>query len=125
MFEQDYVMRMIHEMVRAALKFLFDIDSVSPTEELLKDEAEKENFEKLLDMADKGLFDKAKTTLENFADRSDTDALKIGLLYYSRINEFDDDFLDKNDYSRDEIEKDIHTLLDKYNLGGLIPHTAE
>lgn len=37
MFEQDYVMRLIKEMVRAILKLLFNIDTHSPSENLLKD----------------------------------------------------------------------------------------
>jgi hypothetical protein len=40
-FEQDYVMRLIKEMVRAILKLLFNIDTDSPTTELLEDSEEK------------------------------------------------------------------------------------
>ena len=42
MFEQDYVMRLIKEMVRAILKLLFNIDTESPTIELLENKEEKE-----------------------------------------------------------------------------------
>ena len=34
MFEQDYVMRYIKEMVRAILKLLFNIDTESPSSEI-------------------------------------------------------------------------------------------
>ena len=40
MFEQDYVMRLIKEMVRAILKLLFNIDTDSPSAELLEDAKE-------------------------------------------------------------------------------------
>lgn len=42
MFEQDYVMRLIKEMVRAILKLLFNIETESPTAELLENKEEKE-----------------------------------------------------------------------------------
>ena len=42
MVERDYIMRLIREMVRAILKLFFNIDSESPTEELLAGEEEKQ-----------------------------------------------------------------------------------
>ena len=35
-FEQDYVMRLIKEMIRTILKLLLNIDTESPTVELLE-----------------------------------------------------------------------------------------
>ena len=37
MFEEDYVMRIIKEAVRALLKLLFGIDTTNPSVELLED----------------------------------------------------------------------------------------
>lgn len=54
MFEQDYVMRLIKEMVRAILKLLFNVDTESQTVELLENKEEKEILENLLDMVDTG-----------------------------------------------------------------------
>ena len=53
-FEQDYVMRHIKEMVRAILKLLFNINTETPTVELLENKEEKETLENLLDMIDNG-----------------------------------------------------------------------
>lgn len=44
MFEQDYVMRLIKEMVRAILKLLFNIDTDSPSAELLEDAKEQQTL---------------------------------------------------------------------------------
>ena len=60
MFEQDYVMRLIKEMVRAILKLLFNIDTASPSAELLKDEEEQQTLDELLDMVDNGLINEAE-----------------------------------------------------------------
>ena len=42
MFEQDYIMRQIKELVRALLKLLFHLDTDSPTLELLEQSKERE-----------------------------------------------------------------------------------
>lgn len=49
MFEQDYIMRMIKEMVRAILKLLFNIDAGAPAAELLKDSEDAQTLDELLD----------------------------------------------------------------------------
>lgn len=54
MFEQDYIMRLIKEMIRMALKLLFHIDTDSPTAELLEEKAEKGTLDRLLDLVDSG-----------------------------------------------------------------------
>lgn len=50
MFEQDYIMRMIKEMVRAILKLLFNIDTDAPAAELLKGLEDAQTLDELLDM---------------------------------------------------------------------------
>ena len=52
MFEQDYVMRLIKEMVRAILKLLFQMDTQSPTAELLENEEENEQTDDYLEAND-------------------------------------------------------------------------
>lgn len=34
MLEEDYIMRLIKEMIRAIIKVVFNVDTESPTEEL-------------------------------------------------------------------------------------------
>lgn len=63
MFEQDYVMRIIKEMVRAILKLLFNIDTDSPSTELLEDEKEQQKLDALLDMVDAGSINEAENII--------------------------------------------------------------
>ena len=60
MFEQDYIMRVIKEMIRAILKLLFSIDTDSPTMELLSEKEQVETTEKLLEMVDGGIIYEAE-----------------------------------------------------------------
>lgn len=54
MFEQDYIIRLIKEMIRALLKLLFNIDAENPIENLLEDKESKNTLDELLDMVDNG-----------------------------------------------------------------------
>ena len=71
MFEQDYVMRLIKEMVRAILKLLFNIDTESPTIELLENKEEKETLENLIDMVDAGEINEAENRLYDLISATD------------------------------------------------------
>ena len=71
MFEQDYVMRLIKEMVRVILKLLFNIDSESPTVELIENKVQKETLENLLDMIDAGKINEAENRLHDLISDED------------------------------------------------------
>lgn len=116
MFEQDYVMRLIKEMIRAVLKLLFNIDTKSPTVELLESKEEKESLKDLLDMADNGNINEAENRLYDLISNGDIDSLKIALLFYSYLNDKSDEFLETNEFSREEIELGIKNLADKFGL---------
>ena len=69
MFEQDYIMRLIKEMVRTLLKLLFHIDTDSQTEELLKEREEKETLNALLELVDGGEINEAENRLYDLIKR--------------------------------------------------------
>lgn len=116
MFEQDYIMRLIKEMVRAILKLLFHIDTESQMEELLEEREEKEVLQTLLDMIDKGDINEAENKLYDLTEKADMENLKIALLFYSYLNDKDNDFLLKHGFSREEIKSGIQNLVSKYGL---------
>ena len=119
MFEQDYVMRLIRQMVRAILKMLFHIDTDSPTEELLKESEEKETLDTLLDLVDKGSINEAENNLSDLTSDGSMSGLKIALLFYSYLNDKTDDFLEKNDFSREEIKLGLKDVALRYGLDNI------
>lgn len=116
MFEQDYVMRLIKEMIRVLLKLFFNMDTQSPDSGLLKDAETKASLERLLDMAEQGRINEAENELYELADGSNMQALEAALLFYSYLNEKDDCFLKDNQYSREEIKTGIRDIALKYGL---------
>lgn len=123
MFEQDYIMRLIKEMVRAILKLLFQIDTDSPTEELLEEKEEKEAFHALVELIDDGRINEAENHLyeqmENEEANERSASLKTALLFYSYLNQKSDDFLKEHDYSRQEIQEGLNQIISRYGLEGL------
>ena len=119
MFEQDYVMRLIKEMVRAILKLLLHIDTESPTIELLENKEEKETLQNLSDMIDDGKINEAENRLYDLISDTDMNSLEIALLFYSYLNDKTDDFLEENDFSRDEIKLGLENVADRFGLSSI------
>ena len=120
MFEQDYIMRLIKEMIRTILKLLFNIDIEAPTAELLENNEEKTTLETLLDMVDDGSINEAENKIFEIAAAGDKVNLEMILLFYFYLNDKSDDFLTENNFSRKEIQDDLKYILSQYGLDGMV-----
>jgi hypothetical protein len=118
-FEQDYVMRLIKEMVRVILKLVFNIDTDSPTSELLEDSEEKATLNKLLDMIDDGKVNEAENEIYEMTENLDKNYLGVALLFYSYLNDKSDEFLEDNNFSRDEVKEGLETIVSRYGLNSI------
>lgn len=118
MYEQDYIMRLIKEMVRAILKLLFNIDTESPSSELLKDAEEKQTLDSLLDMIDEGRINEAENSLYDSIENLDKSGLEIALLFYSYLNDKSDEFLEEHDFNREEVKQGLEDITSRYGIGG-------
>jgi hypothetical protein len=119
MFEQDYVMRLIKEMVRALLKLLFNIDTDAPTSELLEASEEKAALDTLLDMVDDGMVNEAENEIYKMTENRDENYLEVALLFYSHLNDKSDEFLEDNNFSREEVKEGLETIVSRYGLNGI------
>lgn len=116
MFERDYMMRQIKEMVRMLLKLLFHIDTESPLEELAEDMEEKSVLETLLNLVDAGEINEAENQLAELLDTRHMGNLKTALLFYSYLNEKSDEFLQEHNFSREEIKTGIEDAATRYGI---------
>ena len=117
MFEQDY-MRLIKEMVRAILKLLFNIDTDSPSAELLEDAKEQQTLDELLDMVDNGFINEAENKIYEITEEGKKTDLEMALLFYSYLNDKSDEFLEAHNYSRDEIKAGLKDITVRYGVAG-------
>ncbi len=119
MFEQDYVMRLIKEMVRAILKLVFNVDTSSPTAEFLEKKETKQTLEDLFDLVDNGKINEAENQLYDIIEDGNIDDLEIALLFYSYLNDKTDEFLESNDFCRGEVKMGIEYVVNRFGLSGI------
>jgi len=117
-FEQDYIIRQIQEMIRAVLKLLFNIDT-NPIKDLLEDKESQNTLEKLLDMVDNGNINEAENQIYDMTYDNNMANLEVALLFYSYLNDKDDEFLQKHGFCRDEIKSGVKELASRYGLMGM------
>ena len=114
MYEQDYIMRLIKEMVRTLLKLLFNVDTDSPSAELLEEREDKQLLNDLLTMVDDGRIDEAENKIYEITENDDKNNLKIAVLFYANLNNKSDTFLEQHNFSRDEIKSGLWDVVEKY-----------
>ena len=68
MVEQDYIMRLIKELVRAILKVIFHTDIDMPSVEMLKDSQRRCALEELLNLIDRGEINEAENRLSELLE---------------------------------------------------------
>jgi len=116
MFEQDYIMRQIQQILKVLVKVLFNIDDESPSLALIQNTEVRETTGDLLRKIDIGDINEAENKLSEMTDNATMDNLLAGIIFYSYLNDKDDDYLEIHDFSRDEVEDGIKNLLSKYGL---------
>lgn len=119
MQEQDYIMRLIKEMVRTILKLIFNIDMDSPEEELLAGTQYEEVSQELLRMVNCGNINEAEDRLFELCEDNNRHKLQTALLFYSYLNKKNDEFLEKNNFSREEIVLGLRTIMSDYGLDSI------
>lgn len=119
MFEQDYVMRLIKEMVRAILKLVFNIDTSSPTSEILENKEEKQTLDDLLNLIDAGKINEAENHLCDIIEDGNIAGLEIALLFYYYLNDKTDEFLICNDFSRKEVIMGLEDVINQFGLSSV------
>lgn len=119
MFEQDYIMRIIKEMVRAILKLLFNIDTENPSAELLKDQQCRETLNVLLDMVDRGQINEAENMLYDLTSEGNMQNLQLALLFYAYLNDKEEAYLTKYNFSHEEVKSGLTDLAARYGLNNM------
>ena len=119
MYEQDYIMRLIKEMVRTVLKLIFHVDMRSSMEELPEDLEVKTTLDVLLDMVDEGKINEAENIVYEITENVEHRYLEAALLFYFCLNEKTDEFLEENNFSRDEVKEGLMEIISRYGLGSM------
>lgn len=120
MIEQDYIIRQIKEIVKMTLKLFANKDIEMPSVEILQDEASQNVLDRLKRLIDEGKINEAENELFKIVGSKEYSYLKISMLFYSYLNEKDDEFLENNNFSREEVQKGLKDVMSKIGLKDLM-----
>ena len=111
MYEQDYIMRMINNLVKFLSKIVFNKEIPVYETSQKKDYAQSDDLHKnLLSLLSDGKINEAEDMLFEDFNPKDNKDLMVALDFYNRLNNMDDEYLKANDFSREEIEQGLRDI---------------
>ena len=112
--EKDYIMRMIKEMVRVLFSLAFGKKYVSvELEKENKYEISGKNLKNFLNMIDLGQINEAENILLDSIDYTNKNEVMAVALFYQYLSEKDNQFLENNNYTKEEVLSGFKQLLMK------------
>ena len=119
--EKDYIMRMIKEMVRVLFSLAFGKKYVSvELEKENKYEVSGKNLKIFLNMIDLGQINEAENILLDSIDYTNKNEVMAVALFYQYLSEKDNQFLENNNYTKEEVLSGFKQLLMKSGYSDLI-----
>jgi hypothetical protein len=118
--EQDYIMKMIHQLIEVLLGYIFKGKEKGLEENINKSQEQTEKYDKLKILVDNYEINQAENLLFANIDINNIEDLKLALLFYQYVNEKDNEFLEKSNYSREEIEQGIKDISKKYGYENIV-----
>ena len=119
--EKDYIMRMIKEMVRVLFSLAFGKKYVSvELEKENKYEVSGKNMKNFLNMIDLGQINEAENILLDSIDYTNKNEVMAVALFYQYLSEKDNQFLENNNYTKEEVLSGFKQLLMKSGYSDLL-----
>ncbi len=111
MYHEDWLVRQIQITVRAMARIIFNKEAVTYE---MADEIQHTDsdllYVRLVDLLEDDNINKAENILFENMKPGDLNYLLLGLDFYARVNELDNDTLSKCDFSREEIVSGLSEL---------------
>lgn len=117
MLQQDYIIRMINDLIRFLAKIFLNKDIV--TYELPNEENDTQTdylHKQLLYLIKQGRINEAENLLFEKVDPNDKKYIEVALDFYIRLNNLDDEFLEKNNFPREEIEQGVKAIAKEFGI---------
>ncbi len=111
MYEQDYIMRSITNLIRFLTKIFYGEDiavyELTENEEYTRSDSLHKS---LLDLLSSGKINEAENQLFEKFNFKDTRHIMVAIDFYQRLNNLDNEFLQANNFSREEIEEGLRDI---------------
>ena len=108
-YEQDYIMRLIKQVIRALIGILLNKKTTMEYDmPVNRQQTNGEDFlARLISLADAGKICEAENELSDILESGSDRAFQIALMFYDHLNNYDDSFLKENGFSREEIRQGV------------------
>lgn len=119
--EKDYILRMIKDLTKSIAHLVLgksEIEYELPQKTEFTDTDYL--YVKLLEMVGSGHINEAENLLFNEMNTTDFIDFEMAISFYLYLNDFGDDFLEKYNYSRDEIKEGIRDICEEFNVSTLV-----
>lgn len=114
MVKQDYLMRMINDLITGMAKILFHTDIRDDEELDFQSDTFGETFKELLDLTDNGKIQEALDEMDRILDGGDVESLKMALYFFEYLNRLDEDVLEENGLEREDLQEKILEAADRF-----------
>ncbi len=119
--EKDYIMRMIKEMVRVLFSLMFGKNYTSVEQEVRnRYEVSGKKLDELLEMIDNGEINEAENIILTSIDYGNKEDIALAVLFYQYLSEKDEEFLRKNDYSKEEVLDGMNCIIKRSGWSDLV-----
>ncbi len=118
--EQDYIMKMIHQLIEVLLGDIFKEKERVLEENINKSEEQTKKYNKLKHLVDNYNVNQAENFLFENIDINNIEDFKLALLFYEYVNNKDNEFLEKSNYTREEIGQGIKDISKKYGYENIV-----
>ena len=119
--EKDYILRMIKDLTKSIAHLIL---GKSEIEYELPEESEYSRVDtlyvKLIELVNMGQINEAEDLLFDEINPSDMRQFEMAMSFYLYLNNFGDDYLEKNNYSRDEITEGIRSICKEYGVSSIV-----
>ena len=119
--EKDYILRMIKDLTKSIAHLIL---GKSEIEYELPEESEYSRVDtlyvKLIELVNIGQINEAEDLLFDEINPSDMRQFEMAMSFYLYLNDFGDDYLEKNNYSRDEITEGIRSICKEYGVSSMV-----
>ena len=121
MVERDYVMRLIHEMIRALLKLVLRIDWKEEEKDgmvqTVEDKELNERYQTLRKLVKEKKINEAENLLYEYMEELDQDenrAFGLSLLFYDLLTGLSEEYLNDSGFTREEVTEGVRTAASRY-----------
>lgn len=119
--EKDFILRMIKDLTKSIAYLVLgknDLDFKLP--ETMEYSRVDDLYVRLLELVNSGNINDAEDLLFDEINPSDMRQFEMALSFYLYLNDFGDDYLEGNDYSRDEIKEGLMSICKEYGVSTLV-----